>query len=195
MLNPSGGVFVRQSEDDFLTSVKASLVSPDSANRVSNDGIYRNAIASGSITVTADANGGAQVATQISLAPPELRPHFPYAGQLAGAQIATSVGVLNIVSNLAASGSFLGVTAPVPLSYARDCTYTGCTAAKAGPATLAFTAQNSQLIFTPDGGLLAYGSVPASDLMWGYANGTNFAQTAWRRECGGFLYGGNVSAP
>ncbi len=191
VLNPDvTSVFVRQQEDDVLQS-QANLADPTTANRVSNDGYFRNATpAGGPLLVTADTNGAARIAVQLALNPPELRPHFPYSGRSAGAQIATGSGALIVTDNLVSASSYLNVTAPVPLSYGRDCTYTGCTATQAGPATLQFTVTGGQLNFTPDGGLLGYGSVPPTNLMWGYATGGNFAQQAGSVTDGAFCMAG-----
>jgi hypothetical protein len=186
----AGSAFVRQQEDDILQS-QTNLVDATTTNRVSNDGYFRNASPGGSqLIVTADTNGVAQVNVQLALNPPELRPHFPYSGRTAGAQIPTGNGLLILSNSLVAAGSFLNVTGAVPVSYGRDCTYAGCTAAQAGPATLNFTATGSQLGFTPDGGLLAYGSVPAMPLQWGYTPSGNFAQTAGLVSSGAYCMAG-----
>ena len=189
-LNASSA-FVRQQEDDLLQS-QTNLVDVTTTNRVSNDGYFRGAAPAGSqLIVTADTNGVAQVNVQLALNPPELRPHFPYSGRNGGAQIPTGNGLLILSNSLIAAGSFLNVTGAVPVSYGRDCTYVGCTSAQAGPATLNFTATgSSQLGFTPDGGLLAYGSVPATPLQWGYTPSGNFAQTAGLVSSGAYCMAG-----
>jgi hypothetical protein len=193
-LNVTGGVFVRQEEDDLLTSLQATLVEPNAANRISNDGYFRNASAGATLAVFADANGAARVTTSLTLNPPELRPHFPYAGSVAGNQIQTQPGSpLAIVDNLVdPANSHLNITAPLPLSYARDCEEaTNCSSGLAGPDTLAFTPTVSgQLGFTKDGGLLAYGDVPPANLNWGFVNGTHFAQTAGQVQNGAFCMAG-----
>ncbi len=188
-LNSATSVFVRQDEDDLLQSA-TGLADPTTTNRVSNDGYFRNAAPSGGpLIVTADANGVAQVSVQLALNPPELRPHFPYSGRTPGAQIPTGGGLLAISNSLAAADSYLNV-GTVPVSYGRDCNAPGCTASNAGPAILNFTANGSQLAFTPDGGLLAYGSVPPTNLMWGYATDGNFAQQASLVSTGAFCMAG-----
>lgn len=191
VLTPSGGIFVRQADDDALQSAQAALVDQTAATRVSNDGYYRNAsYGGGPLVVTADASGAARVATQLTLSPPELRPHFPYSGPMAGAQIPTGAGSLVISDNLASASSFINVTGPLPVSYGRDCTFIGCNAAQAGPATLNFTPSGGQLKFTADGGLLAYGTVPADNLMWGYATGGHFSQSAGSVSAGAYCMAG-----
>jgi hypothetical protein len=194
LLNVTGGVFVRQEEDDLLTSLQATLVEPNAANRISNDGYFRNASAGATLTVFADANGAARVTTSLTLNPPELRPHFPYAGSAAGNQIQTQPGSpLAIVDNLInPTNNHLKITAPLPVSYARDCEEaTNCSLGQVGPATLAFTPTISgQLGFTPDGGLLAFGSVPSANLNWGFVSGTHFAQTAGQVQKGAFCMAG-----
>jgi hypothetical protein len=51
---------------------------------------------------------------------------------------------------------------------------------------LLFSAAGSQLGFTPDGGLLAYGAVPPADLTWGYVSGGNYAQQAGPVQAGAY---------
>ena len=65
---------------------------------------------------------------------------------------------------------------PVPVAYARDCPGTNCGTGTAGAAVLAFSPEAGQLTFTPDGGLLGYGSVSPSHLTWGFAGGVNYGQ-------------------
>jgi hypothetical protein len=191
ILNPnSTSAFVRQDEDDILQS-QTNLVDTTSTNRVSNDGYFRNAApAGGPLIVTADSNGVAQVSVGLALQPPELRPHCPYAGRAVGAQIPTGSGLLVISNSLVSPGSYLSVSGALPLSYGRDCTLPGCTATPAGPATLGFTASGGQLTFTSDGGLLAYGAVPPTAFMWGYASGINFAEQVRTVSAGAFCMAG-----
>jgi hypothetical protein len=178
--SPNAIYFVRGDEDAVLLANKALLKEPDAANRVSNDGYYRNAalIAGSQVTVTADTNGLAQMSAQIALNPPELRPHFPYSGRVAGAQIpTTSGGRLSIQNGLVdITNSYLAVSGPVPLAYARDCSDTNCSSASISAAVLNFTPDNSRLTLTVDGGLLAFGSVPSQNLTWGFAGAGIFAQ-------------------
>jgi hypothetical protein len=192
IMNPTGAIFTRQTEDDLLTANTALLTDKKDARRVSNDAYFRNAVATtGSLVVAADSNGVARISCQLNLAPPELRPHFPYSGNANGAEISTVAGGALIISNgVVAPGSFLPVSAPVPVAYARDCADTNCSAALAGPATLPFTANGNQLTFTGDGGLVAYGSVPPTNLTWGYLGGSQFAQQAYTVKGGGYLMAG-----
>lgn len=191
ILHPDAtSVFVRQEEDDLLQNA-TDLTDPTTTNRVSNDGYFRDAApAGGPMIVTADTNGVAQVSVQLALQPPELRPHFPYAGRVPGGQIPTGIGLLDISNDMIAADSYLAVAGPLPVSYGRDCTLPGCTAAQAGPASVAFTPNGNLLAFTVDGGLLAYGSVPATSLMWGYATGGNFAQQAGPVGVGAYCMAG-----
>ena len=187
---PANGVrFVRQFEDDVLTASQAALVDTNAANRVSNDGYFRNAQTAPlpGFLVTADANGFAQVNGSIALQPPELRPHFPYADTRPGSEIPTGTGLLTLQNSLVASNSFLGLSGSgmVPLLYSRDCADTNCSGAAAGLALLNLSPPGSQLAFTPDGGLLGYGPVssPANApdetgvaLSWGFNGAGIYAQ-------------------
>ncbi len=193
VMHPTGATFVRQGEDDLLTANTAALTVPNSARRVSNDAYYRNVSLQpgSSLVVVADANGLAQVSASLMLAPPELRPHFPYSGNADGAEIPTaSGGVLLIQNGVISSNSFLPVAGPVPISYARDCSDTNCSASLAGPATLPFTPDGSQLSFNADSGLLAYGSVPPTNLTWGYVGSGHFAQEAYTVQDGAYEMAG-----
>ena len=202
IMNPTSALFVRELEDNLLTTNTALLANPNAARRVSNDGYYRNVnVQPGSqLIVAADSNGVAQVTCQLALNPPELRPHFPYSGNGNGQEIQTGTGGMLIISNnLISSNSFLPVSAPVPLEYARTCGDTNCSPQLGAPATLAFTPSNNVLGFNTDGGLLAYGTVPPTNLTWGYDGGTHYAQQAYTIQngayemAGTFLLGGQSS--
>jgi len=192
VLSPTGGVFVRQQEDDLLAAAVAQLVDPNTAHRVSNDSYYRDAAAgAGQLVVTADGNGVARISTQIALNPPDVRPHFPYSGNTPGQQVPATTGTLVVQDGLVSSNSVLQLSGPVPVSYARDCEEaTNCNLAQVGPATLAFTAQANQLGFTIDGGFIAYGTVPPTSLSWGYVTGGNFAQQASSINAGAYEMSG-----
>ncbi len=181
--------FVRQFEDDVLTANQFSLTDTNSAKRISNDAYFRNAqiyAPSNGFIITADANGFAQVNGSIALSPPELRPHFPYTDNQPGSQIPTSTGLLALQNSLIASNSFLGLSGvTMPLLYSGDCADTNCSGATTGLLLVNFAPTNSQLAFTPDGGLLGYGTLssPANahgetglQLKWGYNGGNVFAQ-------------------
>jgi hypothetical protein len=201
VLNPTGGAFVRQVEDDLLTSSQALLVNTNDANRISNDGYFRNASPGANpVIVTADSNGVAQITAQLALYPPELRPHFPYSGSAPGNQVPTAAnGLLGFLNGIVTSNSFLPLSGPAPVSYARDCEDTNCSASLAGPKVLHFTPTASQLSFTPDGGLLGFGAVPSQHLSWGYVGSGNYAQEAYPVQSGAyhmpgtFLRGGQTA--
>jgi hypothetical protein len=188
LMSPTAAIFARQLEDDLLTANEALLANTNFARRVSNDAYFRNVnVSAGSmLVVTADANGVAQLSAQLSLDPPELRPHFPYSGNADGQEIPTASGGMLIISNgVIGTNSFLPVSQPVPLTYMRDCSDTDCSSALSGPATLQFIPNEGHLEFNTDGGLVAYGMVPTTDLTWGYVSGGNYAQKALSvQECG-----------
>ncbi len=193
VMNPTAAIFVRQLEDDLLTANQSLLAKPNSSRRVSNDAYYRNATvqAGSSLIVTADASGLAQVSAQLALDPLELRPHFPYSGNADGREIQTAAGGLLIISNgVISSNSFLPVSQPVPLTYERDCGDTNCSSSLTGPATLPFTPNGGQLGFNGDGGLVAYGTVPPTNLTWGYVGGADYAQEAYSIQDGAYEMAG-----
>lgn len=192
VMNPTGALFVRQTEDDLLTASQPLLTDPKSDRRVSNDGYYRNvSFAGGPLVVTADSNGVAHLNAALTLNPPELRPHFPYSGNGDGLQIQPGANGLLVISNgVISSNSFLPVAQPVPLAYARDCGDTNCSASLAGPAVLPFTPNGNQLGFTGDGGLVANGSTPSTNISWGYIGGGHFAQQAYTVQNGAYEMAG-----
>jgi Concanavalin A-like lectin/glucanases superfamily len=205
--NPLGLVYVHQAEDDMLLQNQASLVDTNAAYRVSNDGYYANiSPGPGSAVVRADTNGAALLSLSTILSAGGFYPHFPYfsPSPYPGSSISpglyrsipTPGGVLVISNGLVdTTASFLTLWAPVPLAYNRDCADTNCSASLAGPAELLFTADASRLLFTPDGGLLASGTVPAQNLAWGSVGGSDFAQNTsavgagWFHMPGTFLRG------
>lgn len=192
--------FVRQFEDTVLTANQASLADTNAVNRVSNDAYFRNAqtAASTQFIVTADTNGFAQVSGSIALAPPELRPHFPYTDTQPGSEIPTSTGLLTLQNGLIDAGSYLGLTGAVPLLYSRDCTDTNCSGATAGLAVVNLAPPAYQLTFTPDGGLLGYGpvSTPLTPdgvaLTWGFNSSGIYAQQTSVVSNGVYAMAGNV---
>lgn len=199
MPNPSRLVYVHRDEDALLAANQASLVDTNAAYRVSNDGYYANASPSGPVVVRADSNGSALLSMSVALPAADLHPHFPYISPNLHESI-PSLGGLLVISNglVDTTASFLNLAGPVPVSYNRDCADTNCSASFAGTAELWFTAnanQANQLFFTPDGGLLASGAVPAQNLTWGSVGNSDFAQrtsdvgAAWFHMPGTFLRG------
>jgi hypothetical protein len=190
MPNPSRLVYVRRDEDTLLASNQASLVDTNAAYRVSNDGYYANASPSGPVVVRADTNGTALLSMSVALPAADLHPHFPYISPSLHESIPSLGGLLVISNDLVdTTASFLNLAGPVPVSYNRDCADTNCSASFAGTAELLFTAnanQANQLWFTPDGGLLADGAVPAQNLTWGSVGGSDFAQRTWDVGAGWF---------
>ncbi len=178
--------FVRQQEDDDLTAQQASLIVPLAAERISNDGYYHNVAPAAGVPVyiRPDANGAALLTMQATLQATDFRPHFPYLSTPTGGHLPVAGGVLTITNDLiATAASYLSLSGPVPLAYARDCPPEGgCSNAPTiGPQVLSFTATPGhggfgELGFTPDGGLLADGTIPAANLTWGFAGGADYCQ-------------------
>ncbi len=175
--------FIRQFEEDALTANQSQLTDPNAFNRISNDGYFRNASpGASSAVVTAEANGVAQLTVAVTLNPPELRPHFPYANSSQpGSQINTVAGGQLVFSNslIDLANSSLPIAGSLPVSYATDCSDTNCSGGMAGPISLSFTPNGgAALNFTPDGGLLAYGTVPDTTLTWGYNGSGHYSESA-----------------
>ena len=178
--------FVRQQEDDDLFAQQANLVVPLAAERVSNDGYYHNVThtAGAPVYIRPDTNGAALLTMQATLQETEFRPHFPYLNTPTGGHVPSVGGMLTITNDLIAPDlSYLLLAGPVPVAYSRDCPpEAGCSnAATNGPQVLAFTAMPGhlglgELGFTPDGGLLAEGTIPPANLTWGFAGGADYCQ-------------------
>lgn len=178
--------FVRQRDDDDLHDLRGNLVEPLAGDRISNDNYFHNVIAKAGtpVFVRADANGAALLSMTATLQENEFRPHFPYMNRNIGDHIPMIGGTLVITNDLVdSSASHILVASTVPVPYARDCgPEAGCdNPVTIGPEILQFTAPPGefgagQLNFTPDGGLLAYGTIPSENLTWGFIGGSNFAQ-------------------
>ena len=134
------------------------------------------------VYVRPNANGAALLTMQATLQENEFRPHFPYLNRNVGGHIPVVGGTLIITNDLMDGASRLLLAGPVPVPYARDCAAEACsTVPTVGAQVLSFTAPPGefglgQLNFTPEGGLLAYGTIPAANLTWGSVGGGQFAQ-------------------
>ena len=178
--------FVRQQEDDDLSAQRPNLVEPLAGERISNDGYYHNVTLAAGVPVfiRPDANGAALLTLQATLQETEFRPHFPYLSTPVGGHVPVVGGVLTISNDFVVpAASYLLLAGPVPVPYARDCPPEGgCSSSPTiGPQVLAFTAPPGhlglgELGFTPDGGLLAEGTIPAANLTWGFAGGADYCQ-------------------
>lgn len=176
--------FVREQEDNDLAAIRLSLVNPLAGDRVSNDGYYRHVTtAAGTpIYVRPNAKGAAWLTMQATLQENEFRPHFPYLNRNIGGHVPMVGGTLIVSNDAITASSHVLLAGPAPMPYARDCGGDACSAgATIAPQVLNFTAPPGefglgQLDFTPEGGLLAYGTIPAANLTWGFAGGSLFAQ-------------------
>lgn len=193
-------LFVREQDDRDLSAQAANLVNPLAADRISNDTYYRHvaAVPGAPIYVRPDPNGTARLTMQATLQENEYRPHFPYIARNFGGHVPVIGGALTITNDLintdpAVSYLLLATNAPVP--YARDCPPEGgCSGvATVGPQILPFTAPpgplglgEQQLSFTTDGGLLTYGTVPPTNLTWGFIGGVDYAQRTSDVQAGAY---------
>lgn len=169
--SPDALVYVRQLEDDRLDAARATLTQPDDADRISNDGYYRGAsLGGGDVVVRADANGSALMTANVVLGAPEYRPHFPYLSRATAGHVPMTGGSVAVVDDLIdPAASRLDLAGPVMVPYKRDCLEPDCPAA-IGPGQLEFSAVGDRLLFTVDGGLWADGSVPETNLTWGFVD-------------------------
>ena len=182
-------LFVREQDDRDLLNQTPNLVDPLAADRISNDTYYRHvaAVPGTPIYIRSDANGAARLTMQATLQENEYRPHFPYLARNFGGHVPVIGGALTITNDLIdTAASYLLINGSAPLAYARDCPpEAGCSGTPTnGARTLQFTPPPGRLGlgerefgFTPDGGLLAYGSLTAPEnLTWGFIGGANYAQ-------------------
>jgi len=176
LLSPVRLHYVRQQEDDLLSAARPILANPTAADRISNDGYWHNASSTtANAIITADTNGVALLALDADLPATRFRPHFPYVNATGDEFIESTGGTVWIRDNgIDLQASFMNIAGAVPVPYARDCADKSCSGLQTnGPQVMQFTANGDQLQFTRDGGLLAYGSVPAQNLTWGYIGGGN----------------------
>ncbi|MBK7997363.1 MAG: LamG domain-containing protein [Verrucomicrobia bacterium] len=165
--------FVRAIEDEWLERDRGFLQNPLAGERVSNDSFYRGVTAIPGIPIYIlpdPVNGSARVQMQLELAAVNFRPHLPYTGMEHSGPVPSAGGRLAILDDLIdSSGSYLLLAGEVPIPYRRDCPDTNCSGVTLPPVILPFAPTPSpRLEFTPDGGLLAFGTVPAQNLTWGY---------------------------
>jgi hypothetical protein len=188
--------FVRQDEDDTLFLQRTNLVDQLAADRISNDGYYRNisAVAGSPVYIRPDTNGAALLSMSAQLAATEYRPHFPYISRTSGGHVPVTGGSITISNDLVVSASsFLSLSNAVPLSYARDCASNSecASIATIGPQVLRFNSQSNQLRFTADGGFMSFGALTApTNLTWGFAGGTNYAQRTSQVQTGALAIAG-----
>jgi hypothetical protein len=184
--------FIRQQVDGALATNDTRVVEAGTTRRISNDGYFQGiTTANGPMTLRANSNGFALANLDLNLPATEFRPHFPYsprnqAGiQSTGGRLVYTNRTIDIIQ------SALQVASAFPVTYARDCQETNCGGiTTTGAAVLQFSANANQLNFTADGGLLANGIVPAQELTWGFAGGTNFAQRTSNVETGAYYMAG-----
>ncbi len=197
--------FVRQQEDDELAAQRPNLVVPLAADRISNDEYYHDiaATAGAPVYIRPDTNGTARLTMQATLQENEYRPHFPYLNRNVGDHVPMVGGALSISNDLVdTAASYLLINGPAPIPYARDCSPdSGCTSfATNGPLVLPFTAPVGHLglgefSFTPEGGLLAYGTVPPTNLTWGFIQGNDYAQRTSDVSTGVCFFAGTFLRP
>ena len=186
---PASLLFVRESVDYALETNAFNLIDPQLRHRISNDAYFRGATTvNGPVTVRADSNGLALLNIDMALAGGQFRPHFPYSPRNGGAIFADSgrLVISNDVVNLVQSA--LQLADQLSVYYARDCDETNCAGVTTvGPGIINFGAGASDTLqFTPDGGLVANGTVNPQGLTWGYAGGTNYAQRTSTLEEGSY---------
>jgi hypothetical protein len=171
-----GAMYVRALAYANLQSVSNSLVDPvNMGDKRSNDK-YWLALGgpSSSPAVRTDVNGNALLTAQFAFNSGGFKTHFPYDTKVQW----TGVGIMKISDDLVPVGSSaLGGAGQVGVTYTRDCP--DCGGGGSGTVTPVIAITNSQFTFTLDGGLVAAGTMPNTDLQWGYISSvTDFAQAA-----------------
>lgn len=190
--------FVREQEDADLFAQSANLVDPLAADRVSNDGYYRHVTRTlgAPVYIRPNTKGAALLTMWATLQENEFRPHFPYMNRAVGGHIPVVGGTLIVADDLIDGASHLLLAGPAPAPYARDCGADACSAAATTSAeVLSFTASPGELglgqfDFTPEGGLLAYGTIPPENLTWGFAGGSAYAQRTSDVTAGAYYISG-----
>jgi hypothetical protein len=178
-LIPSGpGVhYVRWDEYDMLRSVPPALLAePILSIKRANDRYfeYVNGLV-GVVQVTADPNGHAQLDADLRFSGGGYQTHFPYDTGIGW----TANGAMRVLADNVISGGLSNV-APLSVNYERDCP--GC-AAMLPAASIGLSPSNAALSFTRDGGLVAGGTLTATNaLTWGFFSNSlsmnGFAQQA-----------------
>lgn len=189
-------LFVREDDDRDLSNNRLNLVEPLAGDRISNDTYYRHiaAVPGTPIFIRPNTNGAALLTMQATLQENEYRPHFPYLNRNIGGHVPVVGGAMAIVDDLIdSSASYLLLAGPAPVPYARDCPpEAGCSGVPTvGAQVLSFTAPPGhlglgELSFTPDGGLLAHGTIPPANLTWGFIGGGNYAQRTSDVQAGAY---------
>jgi hypothetical protein len=171
-----GAIYVRALHYAYLQSVSNLLVDPPNmGDKRSNDKYWLELTGLAQApSIRPDAGSNALLTTQFTFSSGGFRTHFPYDTliQWGGA------GSMKVADDLAVagSGSLNGAT-QVGVTFTRDCP--GCGAGSSSSLTPTITITNGQFTFTPDGGLVAAGTLTPFDLQWGYISSvSDFAQTA-----------------
>ncbi len=174
----AGAVFVRAAAYQYLQSVSNNLVDPPTmGDKRSNDKYWLslNGLGTSVSSVRPDASSNALLSTIFTFGPGTFHAHFPYDAPLAW----SGGGIMKVTDDLVqpSSGSSLAGAASVAVPYSQacpDCGLGGTSVTMPG-----ITITNNQFTFTSDGGLVALGTMPATDLKWGFIPSLpNFAQSA-----------------
>ncbi len=167
----------------------ASGVPSAATQKASNDAWLETAASvSGAVEVRLGTKGDARLyASGIATTAQTFTIHHPHATVIAvGAATAT------IADDQFTAADGLPLAGPVTIPQGRDCFECldeGATAL--GPQTLSFNSSTGSLGITPDGGLIASGTLDvATDIAWGYRAPGVFAQTVHAVSSGSFMMPG-----
>jgi len=163
---PTGKVrYVRWEEIDFLRN-GADVLDASMREKKGNDLLFMSAeeVVSEAVIAEVGANGAAEMTYELRLGKNVFQAHFPY-----GVKVSILEGRVVIQEDrIQPRDSFVTVTDPIVVSYARDCVGANC-GGSAGPATLEFEPTDQTLHVTPDGGLVGEGTiVNPQPLTWGW---------------------------
>ncbi len=172
----SGTIYVDAVPYATLQSVSNLLVDPPNmGDKRSNDKYWLALAGPGSQpTVHPDGSGNALLEAQFKFNAGGFRAHFPYDCVVSW----TGTGTMKVVDDLIPPGSgILEGAGQVGVTYTRDCP--DCGGGGSGTVTPTMAITGGQFNFTADGGLVATGTLPPTDLQWGWLTSVgDFAQAA-----------------
>lgn len=159
--DPAEPVLTRKFQEDELAALAPLLAENDAADRPSNDSFLKNITSTSPVTVAQGAQGQASLSVQFDLGAGQMQTHYPQ-----GVTLSWAFGRFTVEENVITGPNYLETSAPITVSYKRDCDGGTCGGA-AGPGQMVFAPTADRLYITADGGLRADGSITPERLRWG----------------------------